>query len=250
MADLDAILSGKETESVEQPRDEDGRWVAAGDAPEVPEVAPPAAVVPEPEPVKAPEPIEDRVPQAALLDERRKRQQAERESQELREQLERAKKPPVDEDVWADPGKAISAAEQRAIAAAEAKMREQAFAIDANFSERLARRDYKDYDEKRAVFQARLESDPVLQSALNRHVENGGDLGQFVYTTATKLQELEQVGNLDAYRDKIRSEERAKLEAEMKRPAVPQSLNATPSPTTTTEHWSGPPPLDAILKRK
>jgi hypothetical protein len=191
------------------------------------------------------------VPQAALLDERRKRQAYEREVSELREQLAKVQAPAKpDADIWTDPEAYVSAAEKRAIAAAEARMSDMVGHIQANVSEQFARRQYPDYDAKRAAFTQRLESDPVIKAEFNRHIAEGGDLGEFVYSTATKLQQFAEVGNIDAYRQKVEAEVRARLEAEYaKRTPVPQSLNSISSPATNTETWSGPPPLDAILKR-
>lgn len=258
MADLDAILSGTETPEpvVERPRGEDGRWLPLAEA----DTAPPAETPPEakPEPARAEvpapapvvEPPEDRVPQAALLDERRKRQAYERELVELREQLKARETPKPDTDIWTDPEAYVSAAEKRAIAAAEARMADMVGHITANVSEQFARRQYPDYDTKRAEFTKRLESDPVIKAEFNRHIAEGGDLGEFVYSTATKLQQMAELTNIDAYRQKVEAEVRAKLESEYaKRSPVPQSLNSIPSPATSTETWSGPPPLDAILKR-
>lgn len=261
MAELDEILSGAETEPEGQPRGEDGRFIPTTPPVEsTPEPEPTPQVAEDPPPAATPvaEPPEERVPQAALLDERRKRQQYERELAELREQL-RAKetppepaKPPA--DVWSDPEGYISAAEKRAAELAESRVSQRLAHVEANISERLARREHADYDEKRTVFMERLASDPVLKSEFNRHLNEGGDLGEFVYETAGRLQELQEVrsiGSIQAYREKIAAEVRAQILAERSQPsAVPQSLNVTPSPATSTETWSGPPPLDEILKRK
>jgi hypothetical protein len=260
MADLDTILSGGEdttsTEpAVERPRGEDGRWLPYAEA----ETAPPAVVETPPEaptPVVEPKAEDDRVPQAALLDERRKRQSTERELQELRFEIERLKGQPPEtpkaeaEDFWTAPEKALSATEKRAIAAANARIDEVTGHMAANFSERFARKQWPDYDAKREAFTARLESDPVIKAEFNRHISEGGDLGEFVYETGTKI--LEYAEQRDpGFREKVRAEERAKLELEMKatRPVVPQSLNGISSPVSSTETWSGPPPLEAILKR-
>lgn len=255
MAELNEILSGQTTEPVtERARGEDGRFTTATPAESVPE--------PTPEPVPAPvaaaapvvEPVVDHVPQAALLDERRKRQQYERELSELREQMraQTQPKPEPPKDVWEDPAAYISAETKRArdeaVREAQEMMRHQM----ANLSEQQARARHADYDEKSAAFAARIESDPVLRSELNRVIVNGDDLGEFVYKTASRLQEVEQVGNFDAYRQKVESEIRSKLEAEFaaRKPVVPQSLNGEPSPSSTTETWKGPAPLEQILKRK
>ena len=257
MADLDAILSGQTEPVAEQPRGEDGRGLPAAEAATAPPAETPPETTPEPARAEAPapalvaEPPDDRVPQAALLDERRKRQAYEREVESLREQLARNKEPAKPAaDVWTDPEAYVSAAEQRAIAAAEARMSDMVGHITANVSEQFARRQYPDYDQKRAEFSKRLEADPVIKAEFNRHIAQGGDLGEFVYSTATKLQQMAELTNIDAYRAKVEAEVRARLEAEYaKRTPVPQSLNAIPSPATSTEIWSGPPPLEAILKR-
>jgi hypothetical protein len=189
------------------------------------------------------------------LDERRKRQQYERELNELREQMRAQVQQPAPQppkDVWEDPAAYISAEAQRArdeaIREAQTMMRHQF----ANMSEQAARAKYPDYDAKSAAFAARLEVDPVLRSELNRVVDRNGDLGEFVYKTEARLQEVEQIGNLDTYRQKLEADIRAKIMSEMQvqKPAVPQSLNATPSPAAHTETWTGPPPLEALLKRK
>ena len=249
MAELDEILSGEESGPVaEQPRDEKGRFapVESTVEPVTPEpAAPPAAPEPVTAPVEVKPPEPDHVPTAALLDERRKRQQIERELAEIRQRLEKPSEP--EKDIWEDPAAYVSAAEQRAVQKAQEMMRHQF----ANMSEAAARQRHPDYDEKRAVLEARLESDPVLRSELNRTIDNGGDLGEFVYKTASRLQEIESVGNLDSYRQKLEADIRAKVMAELaQKPQVPQSLNSTSSPSSHTETWGGPPPLDEILKRK
>jgi hypothetical protein len=272
MSDLDTILSGGDdttsTEpaaATERPRGEDGRWLPYTET-EAESTAPPAVVEPTPPETPAPAPVvetakaetDDRVPQAALLDERRKRQHTERELQTLRAEIERLKGPtpptsstPETEDFWTAPEKALSATEKRAIAAANARIDEVTGHLAANFSERFARRQWPDYDAKRAAFAERLEADPVIKAEFNRHIAEGGDLGEFVYETGARL--LEYAEQRDPqFREKVRAEERAKLEAEMRattRPNVPQSLNGIPSAPVSTETWSGPPPLDAILKR-
>ena len=163
-----------------------------------PETAPPAVTPPEtqPEPVRAEapapapvvEPPEDRVPQAALLDERRKRQAYEREVDAAPRTTAQVKEPAKpDADIWTDPEAYVSAAEKRAIAAAEARMADMVGHIQANVSEQFARRQYADYDTKRVEFTKRLESDPVIRAEFNRHIAEGGDLGEFVYSTATRL---------------------------------------------------------------
>lgn len=257
MAELDEILAGQDP----QPRGEDGRWVST-DTPEetaatpaVPEPTPEPEKVEDPAPIPIAEPVEDRIPAAALLDERRKRQERDRENQELRDQLrqlqERPAQPENVPDLFEKPDERLTLVEQRARQSAIEEMERRMLNREANKSERQARKKWTDYDDRRAVFEARIKSDPVLASEFHRSVIQGDDdLGEFVYETVGKIQKMEQLRDpnyLKTFEAEIEARVRKELSAA--KPPVPQSLNATPSPASTTETWSGPPPLEAILKR-
>lgn len=270
MAELDAILSGADI-------DDEPATAAASPGREKPEDSAPPAEPPaptagksEPPPAPTTEPAaDDRVPVAALKDERSKRQEFERENAELRRKLEDAERrlaPPrpetvtpedesLPEDFYENPGKALAnvrrQAREEAVAAAEAKRLEH----DVMRSERAARKRYADYDEKRAAFAERVQSDPVIRAEFNKAIAEGEDFGDYVYETATKLQQYGGIRSIEDIRAQVRKELEAELAA--KRPPaepaapvapVPTSLNATPSPTTTSREWSGPPPLEEILQ--
>jgi hypothetical protein len=252
MAELDEFLTGG------QPRDELGRFAAKEDAPpaspEPPiEAAPtPESITPAPEMVAAPAPAPDLIPQAALLDERRKRQQYERELQELRKHLEtlQAPKPQaeVPQDFWENPQRFIESAREQAVQQALAKADERMRHQFAELCEINARNRYQDYDAVREKFLERVQDDPVLRAELAR----ASDPAEFAYKTGKRLQEVEQFGGLDTYRQRLEAEIRQKIEAEMKAksaPAVPQSLNAEPSAPAAPVP-QGPTPLGSIVSTK
>jgi hypothetical protein len=263
MAELDAILSGEDdgTEDVEQnapqARGPDGRYLketsSAPPAEPTPAPTPPPAATPPPE-------QDDRVPQAALLDERRKRQERERENQELRDRLDRieaqrqtppAAKEEPPKDIWDDPQAFVAAAERRAVEAAIAEADNRFIERMVRQSERAARKRYQDYDEMRQTFSERVNRDPVLKAEFNKAIAEGEDFGDFVYNSAKEMQRFATIRNADEMRAQIRKELEAELAAKANPTAqVPQSLNATPSPASTTETWSGPPPLEDILKHR
>jgi hypothetical protein len=265
-SDLSEILSGRDVSA--QPRDEHGRFAPVDSAPpaepeKTPEPAPtPAPVAPVEaapavaEPVAAPQ-MPRQIPEAALLDERRKRQEYERKLAELEQRMAQLQAPPPaapakaepPADFWSDPQGFIEAqmqqARQAALSEAEVRMRHQF----AEVCELNARTRYADYDEVRDAFLARVEQDPVLRAELSQ----ARDPAEFAYKTGKRLSEVEQFGSLDQWREQERARIRAELEAQFKpqAPAVPQSLNAEPSPAVSSPHVeSFDKSLAQILQRK
>lgn len=235
-------------------RGDKGRF--ASPTPGEPEVAPkePAseAVIAKPDPTPVPVapvavapvapvvPVEsekERAYQRGMLEERQKRQAAEARLREL----ESPPKPPV--DPWQDlPGALQSQKEQLA---------EALFVQNCNLSERFARREHKDYDEVRNVFMEHAQSNPILFQQM-RQAE---DPATFAYSEGLRIRELKDVnGDFGAYRSKLETDIRAKVEAEfatkygVKPVVVPTSLNSETSPAVTTEVYAGPPPLASILR--
>jgi hypothetical protein len=88
---------------------------------------------------------------------------------------------------------------------------------------------------------------------------NDPDPAEFVYKTAKMRLELREVGDVESLRDKIRKEERIKLEEEFKkkeadaaalRSEIPTSLSqVTGTPGQNRPVWSGPTSLSEILGR-
>jgi len=180
------------------------------------------------------------VPLEALLAERERRQAAEAKV---------PKEPPP--DVWEDPKAFIKAEldsrESELLAKADVRARESFL----RYTEQAARSRHTDYDEARTAFAAEAQKNPAIVSDF----ANAPDPGEFIYRQGKTALELQSVGgDLAAYRARIETEIRQKVEKEVaerlaKTSKIPQSLNTEPSKGAgvTGSTWSGPTPLEDIL---
>jgi hypothetical protein len=240
-------------------RDENGRFVSVTpteepkEPPKVeatpPKVDPPVITPPEvtPKPVEpvvvTPPPIQaesekEQAYKKAMQSEREKRQAAEARLREL----EQPKKEPI--DPWTDlPGALKSEREQ---------LQETLFVERCNLTAEIARQRHTDYDEMQAVFLEAAEADPSLFARLRQE----RNPAEFAYRHGVLHRELGAVnGDPVAYRTKIETDLRAKLDAEYAAkygakpaPAVPASLNSDSSPAVTAPVYEGPPSLKSILR--
>lgn len=236
---LDDLLSGDEPAHVEetaaQPRDEHGRFAPTGV--EEPEQETPAEA--------QSEPPSDKLPTETfkgLKEEREKRQELQRQLDELRNQINsQPKEPPAPPpSMWED--------EQAWQQHFGSQIAQQAsFNAKLDMSEMLARQSNPDFDEVKAEFLRMAESNPALaQQAL-------GDPHPWdkAYKIAKNARAMTELGatDLDSLKAKIREE----LEAEMRAqtPAAPGL-----PPTLSTERnvgsrggpaWGGPRPLSELL---
>jgi hypothetical protein len=169
-------------------RDEHGKFAKAqqtgdapADAPSDPAAAPAAPVPAEKQPLKP-------ANVAAILDERRRRQQAERELEQLRAQA--ATPPP---SVFENEDAAIAARVNSALAPMQQRFFQQ--------SVRLARMTHgESYAEAEAAFAQAAQDDPRLIEAWR----NADDPGEFIYTTGLQIRELSDVGgDFVKYREKV-----------------------------------------------
>lgn len=218
----------------------------------------------EPEPAKEPAPTQARdekgkftKPQEeqvdgrtqALREERRKRQELERELQQLREA-----KPKT--DFFENPDQALS----ERLNSHLAPIQERFFKLSVKAARNVAGRD--DYDEVAQAFTEAADNDPALMAAFR----NADDPGEYAYTVGKQFKELGDVGgDITKYREKIDSQWKGKMseleqrltaleaenkalkESQEKRAKVPQSLNSEPSAATAAETFAGPRPLKSIL---
>lgn len=171
------------------------------------------------------------VPLAAKQAEKERRKKAEDELARLRTELEQLKKPEEVPDAYLEPDKAI----EHATAKIRAEMRLERI----NQSEARAKSKYADYDAKFEVFQELVAKQPHLLVEL----QNDYDPAEFVYQTVgkyKKMQEIESVGDLSAFEQKIRAEERARVEAEMK------SKGVKVPPDLSVVRSAGGDPVDVI----
>ena len=256
---LDEILSGEEestseaieaAETAQRERDELGRFKAkqSGEAEEV-EPTEPESVTPTQQ--------EERIPIAALKDERSKRQQLEQRLQEYEQyfaQLQQApqqQQPQEEPDMFADPDgfKAHLAAQIRAELLKEVQptIQQSQIMTRAEVSEIMARQKYEDYDATVEHFKEALASNPFLLSQL----QQAPDPATFAYNAGKQWQAAKNFGSeAPPTREQIEAELREKImnEIGLNRPQVPTTLAAERSVGARSgPAWSGPKPLSDLL---
>lgn len=216
--------------------------------------AAPSAAKPEPEKAEAarddkgrfakPEPT---APIAALLDERRRRQELEAEVAQYR-----ANKPKT--DFFEDPAKATNEHVSEALNPLQREV--------MDLRVQLQRLQHPDFDDAMRIVLEKVQTDPLLK----HQVDSAPDPLEFIYREGKRMKELADVdGDISKYREKVTAAERARIseletrlqaiEAEnkalkesiTKRSQVPQSLNSEPSAATTSGQFAGPTPLKSIL---
>ena len=243
-------------------RGEDGKFVPAEQKEaDKPAATAPAASVATPAatpaaPAKPAQPEFTEKERALLFtaqEERRKRQEVERLLAEIRAggaNAAPAPKPEEPKSFWDDPEGKLTAME-RSI--------EQRFVRSRlETSEFLARSKYPDYQEKlNAFIEMSRGNQPLYHQMLQ-----ASDPAEFVYRMAKNQKELSEVGSLDALKERIEKETRAKVETEVrekikkeqdeakaKADALPGSLsNVTGTGASTRVAWAGPKSFDDILK--
>jgi len=210
---------------------------------------------PKPEPEKAPEPVKESappadddaptVPRKALEDERRKRQEYEAKLREI-EQAQKRKPAP---DPVVDP-KGFASHVQR-----DTQM--QLLNERMNMSEQLVRSAHGNeaVDAATRAFIEEARKDTALHARMLRQQNPY----QFVMDWHKREQTLAEVGDLDAYKKKLREEILAEakgnpailgddfLASVQPRPKAPTSLSQHPS-AGGLAGWSGPPPIEDIFK--
>ena len=209
---------------VERPRDEQGRWVKTEDRPQV--------------------------PVSALIEERRKRQELEARLAALSQP-----KPEVtDEQFWQAPAQTA----KQLVGEHGHALQQQILNIKYELAEDMTRTLHPDYDAVREQFIAKVNEGDAWAVAIAQQMSAKPNPAKFVYDQSKKLQaltELEQAGDLNSLRERIRQEERARLLAEMQKPApppaVPRSLNSEPSaPIPSAPDSFEPTPLGALFERQ
>lgn len=209
----------------ERARDESGKFTKAEEKP-------------------AEKPVEKPRPDvAAIIDERRKRQDAERRYAEL---LAQTQKPSGEKpSVFENEDEAISSR----VTEGTRGIRESLYKM----SVKTARAIYKDFGEAEQAFSEAMERDPRLIAGL----QQSDDPGEFIYTMGIHVRELADVGgDLMKYREKVTASSQSKIDEQAKQIAaltaeveslkkaqtdlegVPRSLNSTssgPSPKPGAE---------------
>lgn len=229
---------------VEQPRDDQGRFAAKGENEERRED------VPGPSPV----PSEPQLDHAALLGERRRRQEAEARIAELeasfRQPQATAQQQQAIPDMFEEPD-AYTAwvkeeAKREAIAEVQAIAKQTTFEARLEVSEMLAREKHADFEEKLSVFADLVQQNPALRGELMR----AQNPAEYAYTTAKNYAEVKELGTLDmvALKEKLRAEILAEETAKLPRASAPTKLvNERNVGSRAGPSWSGPKPLSELL---
>ena len=205
------------TTTVEQPaiapRDERGRFLKQEQS------------APEPVQAQTEDGKQHMVPLSAMLEERRKRQ-------ELEARYSQQQQPTVkDEDFWQSPAQATQQMLQAMRQEIESEFTVRAYAA----AEDMTRQAHPDYDSVRDSFIAKVHTGDPWAVAIAQQMGAQPNPAKFVYDQARRIAQLETVGDLQGFEERIRADERAKFllqQQAQQRPAspdVPRSLNSEPS---------------------
>jgi hypothetical protein len=137
---------------------------------------------------------------AAVLDERRKRQELERKLAEIESKANAKPKRP---DLFEDPDGALSYIENN--------LREETRAMRTEMARELMRTVAKDYDEVEAEFIEAAKDNPLLLNEL----ANAQNPAKYAYEMGQKMRQMAQMKDTAAYEAKVRAELEAKIRAEI-----------------------------------
>jgi hypothetical protein len=196
------------------------------------------------------------IPVKQALDERRKRQDAEKRTKELEDEIAKLRTQPQQQqqqpqqqrpDPYSDP--------DGAAAWDRAQADERDFELRCELTRDTWMDLKSDYEQKEAAFLEEVDKNPALRLSLRQ----SSNPAKFAYEQGSKLLLQREIGDdASAYRERIREEVRAEIEAEAQqqttpqakpKPRVPQSLaKETSAPVASKdESWDGPTPLDKVL---
>lgn len=189
---------------------------------------------------------------AAIIDERRRRQQAEQENATLRQQLQKPKT-----DIFENPDEAINE-----------RLREHLDPLTNQILElkvALAKTQMPDFDDAALAFFQVAQHDPIMR----HQADTAPDQLQFIYREGKRLKELGDVGgDIMKYREKVTAESRAEIakrdeqikaltaqldavqKAQAELAAVPRSLNQLQSGASPKATDADPDDLDKIVRFK
>lgn len=197
----------------------------------------------------------------AVKDERSKRQAAEARNKELEDKLQQfiggqqqqqpeQKQQPSKADWFGDPETAAQQQMQQ--------MQQMLFEQRAQMGQELMRSQHDDFDEMETKFFQMLDENPRLGDGLH----SAANPARYAYETAKKAMEAEALKDVDSYKAKLEADVRKDVEAKLraeyeakyqkqqeKEGAVLPSLSDAPSKGgLKSDDWSGPTPLEDILK--
>lgn len=237
-AEAEAVETPPEAEAApERPRDEYGRFLPKGEQ----EAEPPAV---EASPGASPAPSEPPLDHAALLGERRRRQELERQLEEV---LNANRPPPQPApSIWEDEEGALQHFGSRVV---DQATQAATFNARLDMSEMLVRQQNPDFEEAKGRFLEMMRENPAIQ----QQALSDPHPWDFAYRYVKNADRMNEIGatNVADLEAKLREQIRAELQAE----AV-QAISGTAPPTLSAERnagprsgpaWAGPAPLDDIL---
>lgn len=188
----------------------------------------------------------------AVLDERRKRQALQQELDALKSQSNKGDEATQEKepDWYDEPDKAASLQER--------KFQDMLFTNKVELSQDMMRSQNEDYDEMEQKFFDLCQENPSLRQELR----SAANPARFAYETAKKATEYEQMQDVETYKAKLKAEARKEVEEEVrkeqeekqqkldkKRAAADPSLaSANSKGGLSSNDYSGPTPLNEILK--
>lgn len=144
------------------------------------------------------------VPLAAVLDERDKRQKAQRKLEELEQKLATKEPPAPLPDVLDDQAAFVSGL--------ESKFRNMGLALRTEMSQEFMRMQHDDYDAVESEFTVMASENPQLAQQLAA----SPNPAKFAYDTVKKAEQLAKMDNVEEYEATLRAEIEAKVREEVK----------------------------------
>ena len=178
-----------------------------------------------------PEKQSDNVPISALLDEREKRQQYERQFKEAQAQLQQQQQQPAP-DLLDD--------QQGFVEHIKNDFNQQLVNSQILMSQEMMRLHHKDYDQVEDKFFKMAQNDPRLGAEMTANSMPA----KFAYETVKKAEQYAEMQDVDSYKAKVEAEVRAKVTAEIEAEAKAKAdkeaqLNGALSPSLTNTRAAG-----------
>jgi hypothetical protein len=188
----------------------------------------------------SPAPQEPELDHAALIGERRRRQELQAELEQLRSQLQAQPQQPAP-DLWEDP----QGWQQGVVSTA---VQQATFNARLDMSEMMVRQSHPDFEEKKATFIDLMNETPGLQQKAlsDPHPWN------FAYNYVTNHQRMQELSatNVTELESRLREQIKAELAAEQPAPPpIPETLADHQSARGASAETLNIPSFDQILKR-
>lgn len=232
MSELDEVLNGEDVDETPEQQQVEDSIQASPDEVETEQPTGEKEVSP-------PDTGNDQIEafKASMMDERRKRQELEEQLKSYQQQSQ--PKP----DFWENPEGVLGDYAKR--------MQQQLYQTQVNLSTEMMRTMHDDYDEMESKFIELAQQNPALIAQMNQ----SGNPAKFAYTTAKAEVERQQFADPN-YKEKLKAELRAEIEAEQraklegeisKRASLPGTLSSERA--TGGKHSAGHDSLSDLLGR-